>query len=182
MSANTKLEKLYRSAPEGSILYQTLEIFHPVMSAPLRIFLAGEEGSKDFTLEASAPRDASSAVAHTAASFTISEPTVEQDVGNSQVNISLGLSALTAVNEILDALEADAVQFLTPIEIIYRIYEGTDTAIGPSQDPPTSLFATSIGMDSSNGVQVIASTTNNALVDTGTLYTAEDFPGLITNA
>jgi hypothetical protein len=182
MSASTKLEKLYRSFPEGSIQYQTLEINHSVMSAPIRIYLAAVDGSLNFTLESTAPRNPGASVVFTAASFLIKEPSTRKDVGNSTVTINLGLSALNTINELIDAMEADSENFLEPVELIYRVYEGTEIAVGPSIDPPTTMYVRTITIDPQDGVSMIASTTNNRKRRTGGLYTVEDFPGLISDA
>lgn len=183
MPSSTKLEKLYRSVPEGSIEYQCLEIHHPVMAAPLRYFLSGLEGTKSFRLEASASRDPGASVVHQAAMFEINEPNA-QSVGSSSssIVIRLGIQAFLEVNEILDLLEADEIEFLSQIEIIYRVYEGTETDVAPSLDPPILVYAETVTMTSGSGISIQGTTTNNRRRQVGENYTIEDFPGLITNA
>jgi hypothetical protein len=182
MAASTKLEKLYRSAPDGSIQLQTLEIFHPVMAAPLRIYSAGQDVNKDFRLESGAPRDAGASVSFTAATFEIEEPDAQTGGDNSVSTVRLGLRALKQINEIVDALEASAVQFLTEVEFIYRVYEGTETDIGPSIDPPVTQYGESITLDPTAGASITITTTNNKRRATGEIYTVEKFPGVGSSA
>lgn len=181
MSFTDALKQLYRSQPEGDFKYITLEIFHDVMAVPKRIYLAGTNTPKNFRLESTAPRNPGASVQFEAASFDISEPSIDDKI-NSQVGITLGIGAFTELNELSDALEATPDEFLIPVEIIYRIYQKDETDIAPSFDPPTKMFLEGMEMNSLEGVQLTANTTNNATFRTGELYKIEDFPGLITNA
>lgn len=173
-------EKWLRSYSEGRFVFKTLEFFHPTMPTPIRIFHSATEADKNFRLESDATRDAGLSVAFSGASFDLNEPTQEKDA-NSVFSISLGIGSMIDVNEIVDRINLSTVGFLDPIEVIYRKYLDTETDTAPSTEK-VLMFVNSIDMDVSSGVSVNATTTNNALYRTGTLYKIEDFPGLVTNA
>lgn len=179
MSYNDAIKRLYRSYPEGEFRYKTLEVWHPTMSEPLRVFKTATPVDKSFTLESDAPRNASESVVFSASQFEITEPSVEQE-NNSEITLDFGINALDYVNEIIDGIEVNAIEFLEPLEIIYRIYHNSDVDAGPSVTP-VIMYATEITMEPTTGVAITATSTNNALYRTGAIYTIDTFPGLVTS-
>lgn len=170
---------LYQSEGEGQIRFKTLEFFHPTMADPIRIYLAGVDNPKNFRLEADAPRDPAASVEFMAASFELNDPDSSPNQ-NSSISINLGIGSFIFINEILDGIELDSAQFLNPIEAIYRVYHQNDIDNAPSVTP-TLLYVNSISMDAEGGTEVLASTTNNNLYRSGSIYTTNDFPGLLSN-
>lgn len=172
MPLNENLKTLYQSYPESKFLYQVVRISHSTF--PTKSLYRGTGFGDSLFL-----RLGGSSFRAYASEFTIAEPNNEANA-NSRVSLSFGVSALVEINEVVDAIEADAIKFLEPIEVTYYTYHSDDIYIGPSTDP-IKYYVESITMDPSTGASLKLTTTNNLQFGTGRIYSITDFPGLITN-
>ena len=164
------IKEAYASAPNTSVVYHTLEIYHPSFTTPIRVV-------RDFVdlsarLEATAPRDASTYVTFIGYAFDIVLPEVSSTgVPSLQITID------NVARDIMANLEL-AVTTSTPITVIYRMFLSTDLT-GPQNNPPMALTIISISADV---FKVTATATFGDLVNKRfpkTLYTIETFPGLV---
>lgn len=160
----------YASAPNNSVAYHTLEIYHPSFTTPIRVV-------RDFVdlsakLESTAPRDANTYVNFVGYAFDIVPPEVSTTgVPTLQITID------NVARDIMAGLEG-AVTTNTPITIIYRMYLSTDLT-APQNNPPMSLTIISISADV---FKVTATATFGDLVNKkfpAVLYNVETFPGLV---
>lgn len=164
------LKEAYASAPNTSVAYHTLEIYHPAFTTPIRVV-------RDFVdlsakLEASAPRDASTYVTFVGYPFDIVPP----EVSTSGVP-SLQITIDNVSRDIMSGLEA-AVTTSTPISVIYRMFLSTDLT-APQNDPPLRMTIISISADV---FKVTATATLGDLVNKkfpSQMYTIETYPGLV---
>jgi hypothetical protein len=165
------IKEAYASAPSNSVIYHTLEIWHPNFTVPIRVV----RDRVDLTakLEASAPRDAGTMQTFVAFAFDIAPPdstfsavpqcTIEMD------NVS---------REILSQIEASMGSTET-ITVIYRAFLSSNLAVGPENDPPITLTVLSI---SATVFRIRATCGFGDLANKrfpSKDYTAAVFPGLI---
>lgn len=164
------IKEAYASAPNTSVAYHTLEIYHPSFTTPIRVV-------RDFvdlsaTLEATAPRDGGQTVQFIGYAFDIVPPEVSSTgVPTLQITID------NVARDIMAGLEA-AVTTSTPITVIYRMFLSTDLS-APQNNPPMTLTIISISADV---FKVTATATFGDLVNKrfpSQLYTIERFPGLV---
>lgn len=164
------LKEAYAAAPNTSVAYHTLELYHPSFTTPIRVV-------RDFVdlsarLESTAPRDASTYVTFVGYAFDIVPPEVSTTgVPECQITID------NVSRDIMQNLEA-SVTTSTPITVIYRMFLSTDLT-APQNNPPMTLTIISIQADM---FKVTATATFGDLVNKrfpSQLYTIETFPGLV---
>ena len=164
------IKEAYASAPNTSVAYHTLEIYHPSFTTPIRVV-------RDFVdlsarLESTAPRDASTYVTFVGYAFDIVPPEVSSTgVPSLQITID------NVARDIMANLEL-AVTTSTPITVIYRMFLSTDLT-GPQNNPPMALTIISISADV---FKVTATATFGDLVNKrfpSVTYNIETFPGLV---
>ena len=164
------LKEAYASAPNNTVAYHTLEIYHPAFTTPIRVV-------RDFVdlsakLESTAPRDPSTYVTFVGYAFDIVPPEVSTTgVPTCQITID------NVSRAIMSNLEA-AITTNTPISVIYRMFLSTDLT-GPQNNPPMALTIISIQADV---FKITATATFGDLVNKrfpSQLYTIETFPGLV---
>ena len=164
------IKEAYASAPNTSVAYHTLEIYHPSFTTPIRVV-------RDFVdlsarLESTAPRDASTYVTFVGYAFDIVLPEVSSTgVPSLQITID------NVARDIMANLEL-AVTTSTPITVIYRLFLSTDLT-GPQNNPPMALTIISISADV---FKVTATATFGDLVNKrfpSVTYNIETFPGLV---
>lgn len=164
------LKEAYAAAPNDTVAYHTLEIYHPSFTTPIRVV-------RDFvdltaTLESTAPRDASQAVLFVGYAFDIVPPEVST-TGVPQLQITID----NVSRDIMSNLES-AVTTSTPITVIYRMFISTDLS-APQNNPPMTLTIVSISADV---FKITATATFGDLVNKkfpSQSYTIETFPGLV---
>lgn len=168
-TGNAAYDRFLASTPAGKREYRTIEIYHPDFSNLLRFVKDFED--QTLILEATAPRNPSSAVLFTAIAMEVGEPSENRD-GDPILTINLGAVA-NEVNDELD-LMTDTGR-LTPISVIYRkFYEGDLT--GPVL--VLNLTASNIKFDGFTAVAFVAEDTDFINKRSGELYTIERFPML----
>lgn len=164
------IKEAYASAPNTSVAYHTLEIYHLSFTTPIRVV-------RDFVdlsarLESTAPRDASTYVTFVGYAFDIVLPEVSSTgVPSLQITID------NVSRDIMANLEL-AVTTSTPITVIYRLFLSTDLT-GPQNNPPMALTIISISADV---FKVTATATFGDLVNKrfpSVTYNIETFPGLV---
>lgn len=164
------IREAYASAPNNSVAYHTLEIYHPSFTTPIRVV-------RDFVdlsakLESTAPRDASTYVTFVGYAFDIVPPEVSTSgVPNLQITID------NVSRDIMANLEA-AITTNTPITVIYRMFLSTDLT-APQNNPPMALTIINISADV---FKITATATFGDLVNKkfpSQMYTIETFPGLV---
>jgi hypothetical protein len=164
------LQEAYASAPSAEIVYHTLEIYHPDFTVPIRVVRDTVDLSA--TLEASAPRDASTLVTFVAFAFDVVPPEV-QSATMPQCVIEID----NVSREVLAQVEL-AIGSPDLISVIYRQFLASDLT-APQNDPPLSLTVFSI---SANVMRIRATCGFGDYVNKRfprEEYTAERFPGLI---
>lgn len=164
------IKEAYASAPSTSIIYHTLEIWHPAFTAPIRV--VRDVADMTATLEASAPRNAGQAVTFVGFAFDIVPPEVDTS-GVPQCVIEID----NVSRDIIASIEA-SMGSATPVSVIYRAFLSDDLS-GPENDPPLTMEILAI---TANVFRVRATCGFGNLSNKRfpTLdYTAAVFPGLI---
>jgi len=164
------IKEAYAVAPNNSVAYHTLEIYHPSFTTPIRVV-------RDFVdlsarLESTAPRDASTYVTFVGYAFDFVLPEVSTG-GVPQLQITID----NVARDIMAGLE-QAVTTSTPITVIYRLFISTDLT-APQNNPPMSMTIISISADV---FKVTATATFGDMVNKKfptVLYNIETFPGLV---
>ena len=161
--------------PEAKREFRTIEIFHPKFSKTFR--LVQDFDQYDAFLESTAPRQPGQLITFEPFSGKIVEP-AERNDGDLSLQVDIG----DLKGEIQDELDMiDGVDWLTPIEIIYRKYWSDDNT-APAVNP-FYLFANSPSFEESDGeIPVNASFTAQdsdlSQKSAGSLYTTTDYSGL----
>jgi hypothetical protein len=169
-SLSEALAEAYASAPSDEVIYHTLELRHAAFSTPIRVV----RDNADLTarLEATAPEDPGEDVTFVGFAFDLVKPELSA-TGIPQCTIEID----NVSREILANIEL-AMTSITPVEVTYREYLGSDL-LGPQNDPPMTLQITSITAD------VFRVKATASFADIGNRrfpreeYTAERFPGLV---
>ena len=164
------LREAYASAPVTSVIYHTLEIWHPAFSLPIRV--VRDNADLSARIEASAPRDAGALVVFVAYAFDVVPP--------DQTSEALPQCVIEIDNvsrEILAQIDAAVVQ-PQPITVTYRQYLSDQATVGPENDPPLTMQLTQITATPTR-IRAVASFPN--LLDRpfpAIDYELETFPGL----
>jgi hypothetical protein len=117
------LAEAYASVPDGTVILDTLEVWHPAFTQPLRIVADGR--ALEARLEADAPRDAGALVGFVPLAFRLRPPEATPDApGVLEAEID------TAGREIVAEIDA-AVATLDPIEIVWRRFIAATALDGP---------------------------------------------------
>jgi len=157
------------SKPAEAIEFKTLEFFHSDFSGPLRFVL--DFVDQTFTLESTAPRDASTAVLFTALAMEITDPAENQEAVQI-LQVSIG-----ATNDELQT-ELNKIQptnVFEPIECIYRKFYSSDL-----NEPVfvRNLSVSNVNLEGYNKNLITAEDIDLAIKPSGELYTLSRFPTL----
>lgn len=167
-------KRFLASAVETEREIRTIEIYHPSFSQPSRF--VQDWVSLSYTLEATAPRNASQLVPFLAIAMRIQEPSETTDAEQNLV-INLGGVGSDVKSKIENAFSGTG--YLTPVEVIYRKYYSGDTS-QPAM-PPVYLYANDIVFENNTSVAITASDDDLQNKRCGQLYTLERFPSLKVN-
>jgi hypothetical protein len=165
------IKEAYASAPSDTIIYHTLEIWHPNFSVPIRVV----RDRVDLTakLEAGAPRNAGTMQTFVGFAFDIVPPDVTASAAP-QCTIEMD----NVSREILAQIEA-SLSSHEPITVIYRAFLSSHLNDGPENDPPMTLTVLSI---SATVFRIRATCGFGDLANRrfpSKDYTASVFPGLV---
>lgn len=163
-------ERFIANEPEAQIEYRTIEAYHPSFNATRRWIF--NFINKSFPLESEAPRNPGETVLFEKANGQVTEPS-EQDDGEQQLTINLG-GVDGELNELISSISG--VDFLTPIEIVYRKYFSGD--LSEPATTPLHLQITNISFENINAVTIVAEDANLATRKPGQYYLLENFKGL----
>lgn len=164
------IKEAYAAAPSNVIIYHTIELWHPAFSAPIRV--VRDYTDLTATLEASAPRNASTAVTFVAFNFEFTKPEVSS-TGLPEVTLTMDNVDRAIVANIEAALSTTDL-----VTVIYREFISSDLT-APQNNPPLSLIITSVVADLYK-VTAVASFPNLMNKRFPTLeYSAETFVGLL---
>lgn len=158
------------SAPESEREYRTIELYHPDFSSTLR-FVA-DPSDRGLTLEADAPRDASTKVTFTAIYMKIIEP---QESGQVEQTLSVSMGGVGGeINSILSEITESG--RLTPIDLIYRKFYSGDGGLEPVI--VVKLSVADVSMKGYEQVTFTGEDIDFATKRAGELYLIERFTGL----
>lgn len=164
------IREAYASAPADDIVYETIELWHPDFSVPVRV--VHNPTDVDATLEASAPRNPSATITFSAFAFRFVRPEIGPN-GAPQCTIEID----NVSRDLVAAIES-SMGSRQPITILYREYLASDLTV-PANDPPIALTVTNISVD----VFRVRATAGFADLANRRFprqeYTADRFPGLI---
>lgn len=118
VSYDEAYEELLARAPAGDVLLHTVELRHPVFTAPVRVVNAYAD--QTLTLEATAPVDGGQAVTFQAMAFQFELP--GQEAGRLP-RLKLALDGVS--REIAGALD-QAVADIAPVDMTYREWRASD--------------------------------------------------------
>jgi len=166
------IKEAYASAPCSSIIYHTLEIYHPSFTVPIRV--VRDNITLTATLEASAPRNASEAVNFLGYQFDLTPPEVSTS-GVPQCTVEIDNVSREILAQIELAVAGGAPDLIT---ITYRAFLSDDLT-GPQNDPPLTLTVSDI---TANVFRISATAGFPNLANKrfpSQEYTSERFPGLI---
>lgn len=117
------LAEAHASAPEGLVVCETLELWHPAFSTALRI--VADNGALEARLEPDAPREAGAVVTFIPLGFRLRPPETLADApGVLEAEID------SAGREIVAEIDA-AVASLAPVEVIWRRFIADEALDGP---------------------------------------------------
>jgi hypothetical protein len=168
-SLSQALREAFASAPSDTVILDTLEIWHPSFTEPIRV--VRDHADLVARLETGAPRDGGRKVTFTALAFEFSPPPVDT-APVPEITLSLD----NVGQELADALEAAATS-QDVITVTWRPFLSTDLE-GPHMDPPITLTLTDVEADT------LRVTGRARMLDIGNkafpsiTYTARRFPGL----
>lgn len=165
------IKEAYASAPTDTVIYHTLELWHPAFTLPIRV--VRDYSNIDAMIEATAARDPGDVVAFTAYAFDIVPPDVSADA-LPQCTIEID----NVSREILAQIDAAILQNM-PIKVIYRAYLSDALLDGPENDPPLELTISRITATPLR-ISATAGFTNLLEQRFPSLdYELETFPGLL---
>lgn len=165
------LKRAFATAPTDEVLYHTLEIFHESFAEPIRVVQGFEAITA--TLEADAPRDASTAVEFTPLWFEFDLPPVRaEEVPFMEVQIH------DASRLVVQPLE-DAQDEPAAIQMIYRPYLSSDLT-QPQMSPPLILQFERVRVSQGDNLVSATATFNDFRNRAFPFrnYTPDEFPGL----
>jgi len=165
------LKEAYAAAPAGEVALNTIEIWHPSFTTPIRV--VNDYNDLTARIEATAPRDASTDQLFVSYPFRF-QPPPQAERGLPEAILEID----NVTREITGYLE-DAVMDPQPIEVIWRPYLSTAPLSGPQMDPPLLLHMTDITVDAFRiqGRCTFANFTQRSFPSE--LYKIDDFPGLM---
>ncbi len=170
MAAIDEYKKFAASLPESQREYRTIELYHPDFASVLRF--VSDEADRSLTLEATAPRNPSTAVNFVAISMRIIEPA---ESGQIEQMLTVNMGGVGGeVNAQLDSLTESG--RLTPVDLIYRKFYSGDGGAEPVI--VIKLSVSDISMKGYRNVSFIAEDVDFATKRAGELYLIERFSGL----
>ncbi|MES2180731.1 MAG: DUF1833 family protein [Pseudomonadota bacterium] len=177
LSYSEAIAEAYASAPENSVILNTLEFRHPNFIDPdtgaiIAIRVVNDHVDLNATLEATAPANAGQTVLFKAVRFSFKRPSETDGASLPEITITVSNVARILIPYLDQAKESR-----TPIEVTYRPYLASDLT-GPHMNPPLTLTLRSVNADMNN---VTAQAGFGDLVNRRfpkTDYTAKKFPGL----
>lgn len=165
------IAEAYASAPVGQVVWETIEIWHPAFSAPIRVVRDGE--ALTARVEATAARDAGALVTFTPYPFDLVPP----DLSSTAVpQATLEIDNISReIGRQLDLAILDG----RPTEVIWRTYLSGHETEGPEHLPPIrmQLVSTSLTTSSVRATIGFRDLLNAAFPTLE--YDADHFPGLI---
>jgi len=174
MPDNTLTEAIreaYAYADDAAVILDTVEIYHPAFSEPIRV--VADRADLIATLEDDAPRNAGEAVTFRAFAFRCSDPGVD-DQGRPRFTLELD----NVSREIIQWVQA-ASESTMPVEIIPRRYLDVDLT-GPQNTRPWRLIARAVRADATTvSCEAQLVTFNPDKTFPSAVYTTDAFPGLI---
>lgn len=165
------IAEAYASAPVGLVTWETIEIWHPAFTAPIRV--VRDSVSLDARIEAGADRDAEALVTFTAYPFDLIPPD-QSSASVPQAILEIDNIARD-IGQQLDIAITDG----RPVEVIWRTYLSGHELVGPEHLPPVrmQLSATSLSVTRVRAVVGFRDLVNAAFPTLE--YDAERFPGLV---
>ncbi len=165
----TAAENRFFTTKPREVYYETIELYHSQIGTLRYVF--NQFFDKTFTLEAGAPRDASTAVVFKAASGDVS-PLTQSSNPVSSLQINLGRVGQGVKAELR---KISGTGWLEQIQCLYRVYDGSNLT-APMNVPP-ELFISNVSMDGES-VSLTAEDDNPGGIAVARKYLAQDFPGL----
>lgn len=166
------VKEAYASAPSTSIIYHTLELYHPSFTVPIRV--VRDVDDLDATLEATAPRDASTEVTFSGFQFNFTKPEISTS-GVPQCTVEIDNVSREILAQIEAAIASGSQELIT---VTYREFLSDDLG-QPENDPPLTLTISDIN---ANPFKITATAGFPNMANKrfpGEDYTAEVYPGLI---
>ena len=170
-SLSDAIIEAYATAPTDQVIYHTLELWHPIFTAPIRV--VRDNAAISAMIEASAERNPGTMQTFEGYAFDVVPP--------DQSSASLPQCVIEIDNvsrEILAQIDL-AVFEVDPVTVIYRAYLSDNLDGGPENDPPLEMSITQISATPLR-IRAVAGFTN--LLDKrfpALDYNLEDFPGLV---
>lgn len=121
------IKEAYASAPKSWVIYDTLEIWNPAFSAPIRV--VNDRADLVAKIEAGAPRDAGSMVTFLAYGFDLTLP---EQTTNSVPSATLEIDN---VDKVIVAQLVAAASSGQETVVMWRQYLSQNLAIGPENSP-----------------------------------------------
>lgn len=174
-SYSQAIAQAYASAPEETVILDTLELRHPGFiqdGVNIALRVVNDHDSLTACLEAAAPMNGGEYVLFSPVRFGFKRPAENDSGATQEVEISIG-----NVSRVLVPYLDMAKESREPIEVTYRPFVSTDLT-GPHMNPPLTLLIRSISVDS---LAVTARAGFGDLVNRRfprVDYTAKRFPGL----
>jgi hypothetical protein len=129
------IKEAYASAPNGNVIYDTLEIWNPSFSVPIRVVREQHDPTFVLTakLEATAPRNAGSLVSFTSYAFNLILP---EQIASAVPTASLEIDNTdrTIVAQIETAARSGQETVL-----LWRQYLSSNLTVGPENSPILTL-------------------------------------------
>lgn len=165
------IAEAYASAPVGQVVWETIEIWHPVFTAP--IYVVRDYVSLDAKIEATAARNAGTVQTFAAFPFDLVPPDLNAGaVPRATLEID---NVSREIGQALDRAVVDG----RPTEVIWRSYLSGNELVGPEHQPPLKLQLNAV---SSSMLRVRAGLGFRDLVNAAfpTLeYDVDTFEGLV---
>lgn len=165
------IKEAYASAPTSLVIYHTLEIWHPIFTAPIRVVL--DTANLAAKIEATAARDPGAMVTFQAYAFSVVPPDQSSNALPQCVIEIDNVSGEILAQVDLAVVEPDR------ITAIYRAYLSDSLTVGPSNLPPLEMEIVQISATPQR-IRAVAGFPN--LLDRKfprLEYDLETFPGLL---
>lgn len=166
-----QLGQYFREKPASVVPYTTIELYHDDLGTLRYVF--NQYSGLTATLEASAPRNASQAVAFEPIAGAAPEP--EQSEYGASIEVQLGLAG-AQIKEKMNSISIAGRR--KPISVVWRRYFSDDLSV------PASVFymqASTLGLKGRQGV-LVASQRSAQARSPWRRYKDDEFPGTATNA
>jgi hypothetical protein len=164
------IAEAYASNPVGSVIWETMELWHPAWTDPL--YIVGDRLPLDARIEATAERNAGAAVTFVPWSFTFVPPDMsQQSLPQATIDID---NVSREIGRQLDLAILDG----RPIKVIWRTYLSGRQMEGPEHLPPIKMELKTVNMSvmsirATLGFRDLLNATFPSLE-----YDSDHFPGL----